>query len=91
MPSFIVFYFLNSFLFCKMELFHRKHAEDKSENVKPSDNIKPFYIIIFSNGAKPETVSWIIDLLTRTQHEGGAELRVHVTHTAKEVNWVFFK
>lgn len=66
-----------------MELFQRKKTSEETEFEKVK-NIKPLYIIIFSNEAKFETMSWIIDLLTRSQHEGGAELSVHVTKTMNE-------
>lgn len=72
-----------------MVVWQRKQASDKTESTEPDsalpDAFKAFYIIIFSTTAHAETVSWIIDLITRSQQLGGAELLVKVTKTETEV------
>lgn len=75
-----------------MVLWQRKIASEKGESENESalsDKVKTLYVIIFSNDTKAETVSWIINLLTRSQHDGGAELLVNVTRTETMVSKYF--
>lgn len=73
-----------------MVIWQRRTACKEAE-VEDSDeeNFKAFYIIIFSNAAKRETISHILDLITRSQHDGGAELLVRKTTTESEVRVCF--
>ncbi|CAL1276359.1 unnamed protein product [Larinioides sclopetarius] len=66
-------------------LRERKKAGDaSSDKAENDDTFKAHYILIFPSNASKETVRWIIDLLSRSQRDGGAELLVRVSHIENE-------
>ncbi|GBN99586.1 hypothetical protein AVEN_213989-1, partial [Araneus ventricosus] len=68
-----------------MMLRERKKADDASlDKADDDDTFKAHYILIFPYNASKETVCWIIDLLSRSQRDGGAELLVRVSHIENE-------
>ncbi|XP_054708647.1 anoctamin-10-like [Uloborus diversus] len=67
-----------------MDLRQRKVCPDRLEEVQEEDSFKALYVIIFSSSAHPDTVAYVLDLITRSQLEGGAELLTRTTHAGKE-------
>lgn len=68
-----------------MVLRERKPTAPDLESKINETAFKGLYILIFSKTAAKETVEWIIDLLSRSQHDGGAELLVRVSEVEFEV------
>ncbi|KAG8202152.1 hypothetical protein JTE90_010511 [Oedothorax gibbosus] len=68
----------------KMGLRERKPTSSGIKSEKNETAFKGLYILIFSTSAEKETVEWIIDLLSRPQQEGGAELLVRVHEVESE-------
>lgn len=66
-------------------LRERKPTTSDTKSEKSDTAFKGLYILIFSKTAAKETVEWIIDLLSRSQQDGGAELLVQVHEVESEV------
>ncbi|GFQ67316.1 anoctamin-10 [Trichonephila clavata] len=68
-------------------LRERKKISDISlsdEKENDEDAFKTLYILIFSHKATKETIVWLTELLTRSQHDGGAELLIRITNVENE-------